>query len=501
MPDAVKSLEIQISTPAELEGAKSVEASLERQIGKAKVLKQDYSQLDAQLKQVRSSIAEYNATQQQSGQVVDEVEKKTGFLNLRKQELKKVVNSLARDFPEAGRAARFFINPLVSGITTVIGLFALAKRSLASWNEELDKMEARNKERDFLPGIDAAKKALREGAQNARDFAIEMNKIGKGPPTVEETLKKIVDEIEEIQAAISKQIDSQLGLRLSEINLAEKQKRITPAQADVLRFQAESAAAQRQEENRRLAEQEQFLSRQQALDLAKQKQPGLEKAAAQAADAASKTDAHIKKVEADAEAQRPKLAELDVGKLAEAVDKAREVVERASKTPFVPDEVRAAAANKLSDAELALRDFNARKALVDKAETEGPGLRDKLNQQARERDAAQKAARENKGFIESESRDLPEDAARVRRQRGERSVIQRNEQQKRVNDLAGDLAERSADLNDDLAKAQAKQVSNLRAAKTTTASVVDATAQVRAELDLINAAIANLSKRPNSNVR
>ncbi len=56
MPD--KDLEILIRTKAELAGAKAAEAQLERDIGKAKALGQEYGELEERLKRVRVAMAE-----------------------------------------------------------------------------------------------------------------------------------------------------------------------------------------------------------------------------------------------------------------------------------------------------------------------------------------------------------------------------------------------------------------------------------------------------------
>jgi hypothetical protein len=60
MPDLVYT----IRTPAELEGAQQAEVALEKQIGKAKALGRDYTDLEAKLVTVRESIKRYTESQQ-----------------------------------------------------------------------------------------------------------------------------------------------------------------------------------------------------------------------------------------------------------------------------------------------------------------------------------------------------------------------------------------------------------------------------------------------------
>ena len=68
-------LEYKIKTSAELAGAEAAADSLERQIGKAKALKQDYSELDAQLKTMRGSIDGYKAATKSETDAADELKR------------------------------------------------------------------------------------------------------------------------------------------------------------------------------------------------------------------------------------------------------------------------------------------------------------------------------------------------------------------------------------------------------------------------------------------
>ena len=57
MAEENKTLEFKITTSAELAGAQATAAALEKQIGKAKALGQDYAALSAQLARVKTAIA------------------------------------------------------------------------------------------------------------------------------------------------------------------------------------------------------------------------------------------------------------------------------------------------------------------------------------------------------------------------------------------------------------------------------------------------------------
>lgn len=127
-------LEYKITTSAELAGAQAAADALERQIGKAKALKQDYSELDKQLKTIRGSIDEYGGAEKKAAEETE------GF-NIKKKELLESVRHLRAEFPMLGEAIKMVFNPLVFGIGGIIGSFAIWKEKVNAVTEAMGGIE------------------------------------------------------------------------------------------------------------------------------------------------------------------------------------------------------------------------------------------------------------------------------------------------------------------------------------------------------------------------
>jgi len=80
----------------------------------------------------------------EDGQNTEELTRKTGFLSLKKGELKKLVRELGQEFPIAGMAGRMLMNPILAGLSLGIMAFGAAKKALDDWNAALDATAAAN---------------------------------------------------------------------------------------------------------------------------------------------------------------------------------------------------------------------------------------------------------------------------------------------------------------------------------------------------------------------
>ena len=131
-----------------------------------------FQQAGQAAQQTKSKLAELTAEQkaqatagqgaggvQEDSKNTEELTKKTGFLNLKKTELKKLVRELGHEFPLAAQAGKMMMNPMVASLTLGIGAFNYLKQKLDEWNQALDEAAERNAQRDFLPGIEAKAKA------------------------------------------------------------------------------------------------------------------------------------------------------------------------------------------------------------------------------------------------------------------------------------------------------------------------------------------------------
>lgn len=185
MADETKELNFKLTTTAELAGAQQLATSLEQQIGKAKVLKQDYSELAEQLKSVKASIQEYAEAQRaQSAAANDviEVTKEdiaaaeadalaTDELAISKRELREAIRGLGLEFPELDR--------LVHVVTSSIGIaFGSVAAAVGIWVERMRDANAEAQRFEFpdvaqmikpIQDVTAAWDGLADAIQRAND--------------------------------------------------------------------------------------------------------------------------------------------------------------------------------------------------------------------------------------------------------------------------------------------------------------------------------------------
>jgi hypothetical protein len=163
MPD----LSYKITTSAELSGAQAAADALERQIGKAKALKQDYSELQKQLDTVNQSLKE-NAVEGGAGAEISAglSDKTREYIRTldgagesmvgnrqKAQLLHLALRNMGGQFPELGMLAHLFFNPALMGFAAAAAGIELLSRHIANVN-------ARQLEMINLAG--ESTKALRE---------------------------------------------------------------------------------------------------------------------------------------------------------------------------------------------------------------------------------------------------------------------------------------------------------------------------------------------------
>src|SRR5664279_1740683 len=106
------------------------------------------------LKNVATEVKASSAAATEDSKTTEELAKKTGFLSLKKTELKKLVRELGHEFPIAGMAGRAMMNPIVASLSLGIMAFGAAKKKLEEWDAALEATAQKNANKDFLPGIE-----------------------------------------------------------------------------------------------------------------------------------------------------------------------------------------------------------------------------------------------------------------------------------------------------------------------------------------------------------
>ncbi len=216
-------LEYKIKTSAELAGAEAAADSLERQIGKAKALKQDYSALETQLKTLRGSIEEYKSATKSETDAADELKRANDQLadsvhtvsrseaemaeqsehaTISHRGLHKIAGELNRVLPGLGEVMMVAFNPVVASIVILVGVFSKLIESIKETNEEMAKMAAANIDvsriSDGTEALQAQIDTMGSGVGKADDFATATDHVA-------DAQKKVADNTNEAITALKTQ--------------------------------------------------------------------------------------------------------------------------------------------------------------------------------------------------------------------------------------------------------------------------------------------------------
>ncbi|MEI8288669.1 MAG: hypothetical protein WCH99_04305 [Verrucomicrobiota bacterium] len=278
-------LEYKIITTAELAGAEAAAEALERQIGKAKALKQDYSGLDAQLKTIRGSLDEHKKGLEDSSNA-------TEGLNKHVEGSRMLFGELDRIVPGLGHA----IHAAFSGpVGAAFGLAAVVyevKHALDETSAALDEMGAKAAEHDFLPGIEAKLEVLRNAVGAAASYANKLADIKNGEHGVAEELTKQLALDQAIERARASLISAEKGLAIAQIQKKESLGQMDPEQAALARANVEKNSILQEQSAHEAAQNQELQRKQAALDEAQKRQRNLETDRAAAAEALAKFSAH-----------------------------------------------------------------------------------------------------------------------------------------------------------------------------------------------------------------
>lgn len=400
-----------------------------------------------------------------------ETAKRVTETNLRLDQKHKLIQQLQRAFPAAGMAARFFVNPLTAGLSVAIGLFVAVKRHLDDWNRAMDAMEARNRNADFAPGIEAAAAALRQGAVSAREYEISLRAIGEQARSAAHETDGQVKKLHELMAAQAEINNEQEALALARVsnapNLSEPQKLVARAAIRAhYRGQADTLARRRGEEELGI--------REAALMRAQADQPGLEGAAADAQARQSQLRAAAERARTDISESRGRTRDTDRNKLVEALATATEKFDREfafNENLTEPltgmDSATGRAKRKLDAAEAALNLFNQEAELRARAEKRLRELTEKQLPEAEQAArAAQDAARRNKEFIAGESAGIPADRERLGRAVATRGTVSGLVSERERVELEGELRGRLERIQEELDRARAAREKSITDAVT-----------------------------------
>lgn len=271
--------------------------------------------------------AAQEAAQKDAG-ASDEAAKKTGFLSLKKTELKKLVRELGHEFPLAGQAAKAMMDPVLAAFMGAIAIFGHAKQKLEEWNKALDEAAEKNAGKDFLPGIEAKSKSLHEAAVSSAEFHESLKNIGAAEDEFSAKVKLAIDKLHEFMAAQAEVRNASEASEIARINLAEKQGKMTGTQAIVARAGVKERYRKMGEEQQTAGENAELAMKEKELAHAKGQAGSLEADYATKKAAADKLRAAQAQATADMPVDTKRLEEAEKAKLAE-LDKAQAAREKA----------------------------------------------------------------------------------------------------------------------------------------------------------------------------
>jgi hypothetical protein len=231
MPD----LSYKITTEAELAGAQAAADALDRQIGKAKALKQDYSELSKQRDVVNQSLRDNVAITDDSTKATDVAAESTFKLSERSREQYRLFAELNRLVPGLGENLRGLavmgFNPLI-GLAMLVGTgFYQAKKALDDWNKSLDESGAAAAKSDFTDGIQARITVLNALIEATQTYADKEAQLALNEQNIAGALDDQLRLLAAIEQARGQQTQAQKALAEAQVTKAEQAGKITPSQA------------------------------------------------------------------------------------------------------------------------------------------------------------------------------------------------------------------------------------------------------------------------------
>jgi hypothetical protein len=245
MPD----LNFGISTHAELAGAQALATELERNIGKAKALGQDFSELQRKLDAVNQSMKDYASTQtdltaagngvinvtEEDIKKMDEARESTSRLEVSKRELHHIIGELTRKFPLLGEVARAALNPLVFILVAPIAAFELFKKRVDDATDALSDVQMP----DLTTGIEQAKQ-LGEKWNGIADAIARANTNFNSPDGI---FKRSLDSVDQELESKKKLLEVNKEQALANLGLGKSS--MTPEQYELNRAGVENYYTQK----------------------------------------------------------------------------------------------------------------------------------------------------------------------------------------------------------------------------------------------------------------
>jgi len=314
MPD----LEYTIKTATELAGAEAAATQLEMQIGKAKALGKDYSELQAQLDRVNGSLKKLSPELQQL--VGDEAKagEGAGLLHQNHRAVHMLFSQMgAESVPGLGAALRgMMLGPLGPAIALAAAVGGVRK-AFVDWSAQMDAQAQSNALPIFAEGI-AAVKASFDGAAasvaaleySLANIAIAQNTFANGLQRQLTLMKEIAAEQENERKAEEARQKAEIARQVAAGPAAGG---LTPEQGALASTKIDVDAARAEHDAKRKAEQDALAAKEATLANEKIVQPKLTQTYDDLVNRQAELDAQRKKSEAYDPEKSRKIVQNNVG--------------------------------------------------------------------------------------------------------------------------------------------------------------------------------------------
>jgi hypothetical protein len=288
-------------------------------------------------KEAGSALKDVANKTEEAGNKSEEAGRKTGRFGLKMGELKKLTRELGHEFPLAAQAFRAFLNPVVAGITLVIGTFVYWKDKISETNKTLDEVGAKAAERMGDMGR-AIKEATTEAALQTDAFNAKLKAMSEHQDTLTKQTEAATAAIREQATALIEVRDAQEAAAVAKINAMQKEGKIDAVTAIKLRTDIKASFAKQRDQTQTAAEQAVVAQEEEELKKRVAQGPALF-AAAKAAEAAANDPARKGRIKNDPAMRKAleKVAEDADAAVKEQLDKVTEAENAPEQNTYAGD--------------------------------------------------------------------------------------------------------------------------------------------------------------------
>jgi len=278
MPD----LEYTIKTVSELAGAEAVGHQLEMQIGKAKALGKDYSELQAQLDRVNGSLKNLPPQLQELHDAETKSSESAKFLHENHRAIHMLFHEMGSEtVPGLGHAMNAALVGPLGPAVALVGAVGMLKKAFSDWNAEMDAEAESNAMPTFADGVAKVKASFENAASsiaafqsNLANIATAQNTFANGLQRQLTLMREIATEQENQRKAAEARQKAEIA---SQVAAGPAAGGLTPEQGALKDTQIEIEAARAEHDAKRKAEQDALSTKEATLANEKIEQPRLKK--------------------------------------------------------------------------------------------------------------------------------------------------------------------------------------------------------------------------------